>query len=77
MYKRVVTYDVKEGNDYSDFYEFVKKYNGKQITESTYEFLIDCDLKKFIKLIEECFSKNDNVYVLYRSKNGVESYKVY
>lgn len=36
--KRVVTYDVKEGNDYDRFYKFVEETSAEQITKSTYLF---------------------------------------
>ena len=35
--KRLITYDIIKGNDYSKLYEFIEKYKGIQITESTYE----------------------------------------
>ena len=47
MRKRIVTYDVKEGNDYSKFYDLVDNTNAKMITESTYEFNTEWNQETF------------------------------
>ena len=47
--RRVVTYDVKQGNDYSRFYSFVKEAKAEQITESTYLFDTTLSQKDFEK----------------------------
>ena len=49
MRKRIVTYDVKEGNDYSKFYDLVDNTNAKMITESTYEFNTEWNQETFEK----------------------------
>ena len=36
--KRVVTYDVKNGNNYDDFYALVEDCGATMLTESTYLF---------------------------------------
>lgn len=33
--KRIVTYDVKQGNDCTEWYDYVKRIGGIKITEST------------------------------------------
>ena len=35
--KGLITYDIIKSSDYSKLYEFIDKYKGIQITESTYE----------------------------------------
>ena len=45
--KRIVTYDVKTGNDYDEFYELVEETNARMLTESTYEFDTQWDQKNF------------------------------
>lgn len=40
--KRIITYDIKNQNDYTKLYNFIDQYHGKKITESTY--LIDSQL---------------------------------
>ena len=64
MRKRIVTYDVKEGNDYSKFYNLVDNTNAKMITESTYEFNTEWNQETFEKNIANAFSKGDNVHFI-------------
>ena len=45
--KRLITYDIIKGNDYSKLYEFIEKYKGIQITESTYEITCSLSLDVF------------------------------
>lgn len=35
--KRILTYDVKDGNNYKKLYDFIATIKGKKLTESTYE----------------------------------------
>ena len=70
MMKRIVTYDVKRGNDYQTFYDYVEKCNGEAITESTY--LLNTDLKQdsFENKLRQVFHKGDNVaYISVNDKN--------
>ena len=62
--KRIVTYDIKEGNSYDEFYNIADQYKAIQITESTYCFDTDLDRQDFVKLIKTCFNKGDNVYYI-------------
>ena len=64
MRKRIVTYDVIEGNDYSKFYDLVDNTNAKMITESTYEFNTEWNQETFEKNIANVFSKGDNVHFI-------------
>lgn len=59
--KRVVTYDVKQGNDYSRFYDFIKEAKAEQITESTYLFDTQLVQSDFEKKLRWAFNKGDNV----------------
>ena len=68
--KRIVTYDIKAGNDYSEFYNLVDDAKAKMITESTYEFNTEWDQKTFESKISKVFNKGDNVhYISINDKN--------
>ena len=62
--KRLITYDIIKGNDYSKLYEFIEKYKGIQITESTYEVTCSLSLEGFKKEIKKVIRNNDKVYVI-------------
>ena len=69
---RIVTYDLKKGNDYQKWYDFVEKIKGIKITESTY--MIDSELgqTQFEKLLQSLFQKDDNVaYITCNTKDGL------
>ena len=70
MKKRIVTYDVKLGNDYSKFYELVEEKNAKMITESTYEFITEWDQETFESQISAVFTKGDNVHYISTNKEN-------
>ncbi len=70
MKKRIVTYDVKLGNDYSKFYELVEEKNAKMITESTYEFITEWDQETFESQISAVFTKGDNVHYISINKEN-------
>lgn len=59
--KRIVTYDVKTGNDYQAFYDYVEKCGGEQITESTYLLSSDLNQTDFENKLRQFFNKGDNV----------------
>ena len=70
--KRVVTYDVKEGNDYSRFYEFVHEASAEQITESTYLFDTQLSQEDFSRRLKYVFNKEDKVaYITHNNKEGI------
>ena len=62
--KRLITYDIIKGNDYSKLYEFIEKYKGIQITESTYEITCSLSLDVFKQEIRKVIRSNDKVYVI-------------
>lgn len=62
--KRLITYDIIKGNDYSKLYEFIEKYKGIQITESTYEITCSLALDVFKQEIRKVIRSNDKVYVI-------------
>lgn len=62
--KRLITYDIIKGNDYSKLYEFIEKYKGIQITESTYEVTCSLSLEVFKQEIKQVIRNNDKVYVI-------------
>ena len=70
--KRIVTYDIKTGNDYSRFYAFAEETNAERITESTYLFDTQLSQDAFAKKLKYCFNKGDNVaYISCNIKEGL------
>lgn len=70
--KRVVTYDVKEGNDYDGFYKFVEETSAEQITKSTYLFDTNLSQEDFEKRLRYVFNKGDRVaYISCNNKEGL------
>lgn len=70
--KRVVTYDVKEGNDYTRFYEFVREASAEQLTESTYLFDTELSQDAFARRLKYAFNKGDKVvYITCNNKEGL------
>lgn len=59
--KRVITYDIKEGNSYNDFYDFIERFHGVKITKSTYIVETVLSQDAFEKILKSIFSKGDNV----------------
>ena len=72
--KRLITYDIIKGNDYSKLYEFIEKYKGIQITESTYEITCSLALDVFKQEIRKVIRSNDKVYVISVNKDKVLFY---
>lgn len=62
--KRILTYDVKDGNDYKKLYDYIETIKGKKLTESTYELDTSLSQKDFESKIKSLLSKNDNVYYI-------------
>lgn len=62
--RRILTYDVKDGNDYKKLYDYIETIKGKKLTESTYELDTRLSQKDFESKIKSLFSKNDNVYYI-------------
>lgn len=62
--KRILTYYVKDGNDYKKLYDYIETIKGKKLTESTYELDTSLSQKDFESKIKSLFSKNDNVYYI-------------
>lgn len=62
--RRILTYDVKDGNDYKKLYDYIEAIKGKKLTESTYELDTPLSQKDFESKIKSLFSKNDNVYYI-------------
>ena len=62
--KRILTYDVKDGNDYKKLYDYIETIKGKKLTESTYELDTPLFQTDFESKIKSLFSKNDNVYYI-------------
>lgn len=72
--KRLITYDIIKGNDYSKLYEFIEKYKGIQITESTYEITCSLSLDVFKQEIRKVIRSNDKVYVISVNRDNVLFY---
>ena len=73
--KRILTYDVKDGNDYKKLYDYIETIKGKKLTESTYELDTSLSQKDFESKIKSLFSKNDNVYYISVSDKNNLFYK--
>lgn len=73
--KRILTYDVKEGNDYKKLYDYIEAIKGKKLTESTYELDTSLSQKDFESKIKSLFSKNDNVYYISVSDENILFYR--
>lgn len=73
--KRILTYDVKDGNDYKKLYDYIETIKGKKLTESTYELDTPLSQKDFERKIKSLFSKNDNVYYISVSDKNNLFYK--
>lgn len=73
--KRILTYDVKDGNDYKKLYDYIETIKGKKLTESTYELDTLLSQKDFESKIKSLFSKNDNVYYISVSDKNNLFYK--
>ena len=61
MRMRIVTYDVKQGNDYSAWYDYVERIDGRKITESTYALNTSLLQENFENKLRSLFNKGDNV----------------
>ena len=61
MRMRIVTYDVKQGNDYSAWYDYVERIDGRKITESTYALNTSLTQQGFRNKLRSLFNKGDNV----------------
>lgn len=72
--KRLITYDIIKSNDYSKLYEFIEKYKGIQITESTYEITCSLSLDVFKQEIRKVIRSNDKVYVISVNTDNVLFY---
>lgn len=72
--KRLITYDIIKGNDYSKLYEFIEKYKGIKITESTYEITCSLSLDVFKQEIRKVIRSNDKVYVISVNRDNVLFY---
>lgn len=72
--KRLITYDIIKGNDYSKLYEFIEKYKGIQITESSYEITCSLSLDVFKQEIRKVIRSNDKVYVISVNTDNVLFY---
>lgn len=57
----IVTYDVKQGNDCTEWYDYIKRIGGIKITESTYELNTSLLQEGFENRLRSLFNKGDNV----------------
>lgn len=67
--KRIVTHDVKQGNDCTEWYDYVKRIGGIKITESTYELNTSLSQEGFENRLRSLFNKGDNVAYISVDKN--------
>ena len=67
--KRIVTHDGKQGNDCTEWYDYVKRIGGIKITESTYELNTSLSQEGFENRLRSLFNKGDNVAYISVDKN--------
>ena len=70
MRMRIVTYDVKQGNDYSAWYDYVERVDGRKITESTYALNTSLSQEGFENRLRSLFNKGDNVAYISVNKDN-------
>lgn len=70
MRMRIVTYDVKQGNDYSAWYDYVERIDGRKITESTYALNTSLSQEGFENRLRSLFNKGDNVAYISANKDN-------
>ena len=70
MRMRIVTYDVKQGNDYSTWYDYVERIDGRKITESTYALNTSLSQEGFENRLRSLFNKGDNVAYISVNKDN-------
>ena len=75
--KRFLTYDKKDGKDYSRVYKILDELKAKQLTESTYAIDTSLSQEDFVKKIKWAFNQGDNVgYISSNTKDGTFFIKV-
>lgn len=64
--ERVITYDLAyaDSDDYKDFYDLLKRLNGKMLTESTYVINSSLEQNEIIRLIRNVMKREDNIYYI-------------
>ena len=70
MRMRIVAYDVKQGNDYSAWYDYVERIDGRKITESTYALNTSLSQEGFENRLRSLFNKGDNVAYISVNKDN-------
>ena len=60
--KRIITYDIKEGNDYKPLYALLEELNGEMLTESTYLIDTVLSMDEIVAKIQGVTYSNDNIY---------------
>lgn len=71
MYKRVLTYDLKNGDfdDYKELYDYFKVVNAKKLTESSYLIETSSKWEEFEKKIKGLTKNGDNVKCVVINQN--------
>lgn len=70
MRTRYVSYDIADG-EYEGIYEVIEEYGAEFVTESTYRFECNDELKDFMKKLQDATKKGDRVAVIYLSKDKI------
>ena len=75
--KRYLTYDKKDGKDYSRVYKVLQELKAKQLTESTYEIDTTLSQDDFVKKLKWAFNEGDNVgYITSNNTEGTFYIKI-
>ena len=74
MVTRFITYDLNyaSSDEYSELYGLIDKYNGKQITESTYQIVTNEKWETFKTKFRNATHTGDNVKAIVHTDKGIE-----
>ena len=75
MMTRFITYDLNyaSAEEYEELYNLIDEYNGKQITESTYQIVTNEKWETFKKKFQKATHTGDNVKAIVRTEKRVRS----
>lgn len=72
---RYVSYDIREKNDYTKIYDFIKKNKGTMITKSLYRFETSVEWDTFVKELRDAVAGDDSVYIVFLAQDNKLAHK--
>lgn len=78
MKTRFITYDLNyaSSEEYDELYDLIEEYNGKQITESTYQIVTNEEWEIFKAKFRRVTHAGDNVKAIVKTKDGIEVWTI-